>query len=487
MSRTGQLISRFKFEFVGRVAAIVSSGLLMVVLARLLGPDEYGLLFLAVAIFGVLGVFSKLGISNSCARYVAEYKEQDSTQIPHILRVALAFNLVTIVVVCLAVLLGHHKLAGVLDEPALVPFLLVGVLYLAFESLSALARGVLQGYEEIELAAAVHAIGRVTRLVFAVGFVVIGFGALGALVGYILSVVVSSLLGLWFVYRRLYRVLEVAPAIEAGLRRRIGEYTVPLTATSTANVIDKRIDTVLVGFFLTPVAVSYYVVSKQIVEFLETPVSALGFTLSPSFGAQKADGNVNQAARIYEAALTHSLLLYVPAAAGIVLVAEPTIELVFGDDYGGATPVLQVLSMYVVLQSITKLTSNALDFLGRARARAIVKGMTAALNVCLNVLLIPRIGVVGAAIATVVSYSLYTGSNLVIIHQEFGLRIGLLVRRIATIVGVTLTMTILLVPANGHVDGWLSLAAVVSLGVIVWTALSVVTGLIDLNQLRMSV
>lgn len=484
MSQPSQLASRFKFEFLGRIVATASSGLLMVGLARLLGPDEYGLLFLAIAIFGVLGVFSKLGIAKSCARYIAEYKEQDPAQLPHILRVSLTFNLVMIVTVGVALLLGHRQLAAVLDEPSLTPFLLFGLLFLAFEALATFTRLVLQGFEEIELAATIHAINRITRFVFAIGFVIIGFGALGALSGYILSFAVSSLLGIWLIYRRLFRDIEAASTIESGLRRRIGEYTVPLTATSTANVLDKRIDAVLVGFFLTPVAVSYYVISKQFVEFLETPVSALGFTLSPSFGAQKGGGDIERAARIYEKALTHSLLLYIPAAAGIVLVAEPMIELVFGGDYRGAVPVLQVLSLYVVLQSITKITSNALDFLGRAKARAVVKGVTAVLNVCLNVLLIPLIGVVGAAIATVVTYSMYTGANVYIIHQEFGLRVGVLARRIASIAGVTAAMVTLIVPFNGYVEGWPSLAAIVLLGVLVWAVLSMATGLVDVRKVR---
>ena len=484
MSQSSSLISRFKFEFVGRIVATVSGGLLMVALARLLGPDEYGLLFLAIAIFGVFGIFSKLGIAKSCARYVAEYKERDPSQLPYILRVSLTLNVLAVTIVVGALLLGHRQVAAILDEPSLTPLLLFGLVFLAFEALATFTRLVLQGFEEIEWAATVHAINRLTRLAFAVGFVVLGFGALGALGGYILSFVLSSFLGMWILYRRYYRRIDAAATIESGLRRRIGEYTVPLTATSTANVLDKQIDTVLVGFFLNPVAVSYYVISKQAVEFLETPVSALGFTLSPTFGAQKAGDNVKEAARIYETALTHSLLLYVPAAAGIVLVADPTIPLIFGEDFRGAIPVLQILSLFVILQAITKITSNALDFLGRAKARAIVKGVTSLLNVGLNVVLIPLVGVVGAAIATVVTYSLYTGANIFIIHQEFGLRIGVLVRRIVTIIGVTASMVVVLLPVNGYVDGWLSLVAIVLLGVSVWATLSVLTGLLNIRDVK---
>ena len=484
MSLTSRLSARFKAEFLGRIVAIVSSGLLMVLLARLLGPTEYGLLFLAISVFSAMGIFSKLGLAKSGARYVSEYKERDPGQLPHIFRTVLLFNAVAIAVVASVLFVGHRQIAALLEEPGLVPFLLLGVAYLAFEALATFVRLMLQGLEEIQFSATLHALGRGCRLLFAIGFVALGFGAIGALVGYILSFVLVTVIGLGGIYHRYVRNVDVAASIESGLRRRIGEYSVPLTATSTANVIDKQVDTLLIGFFLNPVAVSYYVISKQVVQFVETPVTALGFTLSPTFGAQKADGNVDQAARIYETALGHSLLLYIPVATGIVLVAEPTLELVFGDEYLGAVPVLQVLAFYAVLQSITKLTSNGLDYLGRARERAIVKGTTAVLNAGLNVVLIPTIGVVGAAIATVITYSLYTFANVYIIHQEFDLRVGYLLRRVSLIVAVSGAMALVVFYAVDFVEGALSLALVIALGVAVWSSLSVLTGLLDPRTIR---
>lgn len=483
MSLTDRIGARFRAEFASQILVMASGGLLTVVLARLLGPDDYGLLFLAIAVFGALSIFSKLGLAKSGARYVAEYKERDPGQIPHILRVALGYNAVIIVVVGAALLVGHRQLAGYIGEPSLTPFLLLGVLYLAVEALKTYVRLMLQGFEEIELSATVNAIDRGTRLVFAIGFVLLGFGALGALGGYILGYGIASIVGLVVIYRRFYRAQEVAASIEDGLRRRIGSYAVPLTATSTANVLDKRVDTILIGVFLTPVAVSYYTVSKQLIEFVQTPVSALGFTLSPTFGSEKADGNVDRASRIYEEALVHSLLLYVPIAAGIVLVAEPTIELLFGNDYLGAVPVLQILGLYAILQAVTKITSNGLDYLGRAKERAIVKGTTAGLNVVLNVVLIPAIGVVGAAIATVVTYSLYTLANVFIIHQEFDLRIGYILGRLALIVTVTAAMATVVYVAVDFVVGPVTLGVVVALGVAIWGILSVLTGLLDVQKL----
>jgi len=483
MSSLDRFRSRFGAEFAGQIVAVVSGAVLTVGLARLLGPDEYGLLFFAIAVFGTLGLAGKLGIAKSGARYVAEYKETDRSQLPHVLRVSFLLGVVAASVVATALFVGHRELAAVLGEPRLEPFLLLGVGYLVGEALTTYVRLILQGFERIELSASLHALDRGLRLVFALGFVLLGFGAVGALVGYVLSYAIAAGIGLAVLYRRFYRT-EAAPSIEEGLVGRIARYTVPLTATGTANVLDKRIDTVLVGLVLSPVAVSYYVVSKQIVQFVKTPVTALGFTLSPTFGARKASGDVDRAARIYERALVTSLWLYVPIGAGIVLTAGPAVSLVFGGDYRGAVPVLQVLAAYVVLQSVTAITSNGLDYLGRAKSRAIVKGISAVGNVALTVALLPVFGVVGAAIATVITYSAYTAANVYIAHQEFGLRGRYLAGRLSRIVAVAGAMALVVGGVVGGVDGPVSLVLVVALGGVVWAVLSLAAGLVTVDELR---
>jgi len=71
MSTAIRLIARFKAQLASQVVSMGAGVLLMVLLARLLTPTKYGLLSYAIAVFGVLGVLSKLGIAKSCSRYIA--------------------------------------------------------------------------------------------------------------------------------------------------------------------------------------------------------------------------------------------------------------------------------------------------------------------------------------------------------------------------------------------------------------------------------
>lgn len=487
MSLGKRLLSQFKVKFICQIGSVAANAITSVLLARLLAPDKYGLLFLALSVFGILEVLTRLGIGKSAGRYISNYKEKDPSQIIHIIRTSLVFIGITILTMVLLLVVGHQWLADLIGEPELAPFLLVGTGYIIGRTLMKYVRNLFQGFERIEFAAGVDVLDPVSRLVFAIGFVLLGFGAVGALWGFVIGLGVTVVIAFALLFVYLYPRGGASQPIEGGLRRRIMEYSIPLTATGTANRIDSQLDTILVGFFLTPVAVSYYVIGKQAVQFIEMPARALGFTISPTFGSQKAEGNFEQVSRIYETALLNSLLLYIPAAAGLILVAEPLVELLFGSAYLGAVPVLQVLGIYAVFLSVTNITNNGLDYLGRARSRAILTGITAALNVGLNVLLIPWIGVVGAAIATVLTHGPYTLAIVYIASQEFAVRTRMILREILMITAVTAVMAGVVFVLLAYIQGWLTLFLVVGVGALVWMVLSLSVGLLDINEVRSAI
>lgn len=483
MSLASELGSRFKIEFAAKIIGVISSAILIVALARLLTPDDYGLLFLAISVLGMFSLLGRLGIARSAARYIAEYKEKDISQIPHILKFAFLLNIATVVVICVIFLILHEHVALWIGESNLVPFFLLGVLYIGFYAIVKFPRFTLQGFENIKMSSIIHSIDRSGRLIFAIGLVFFGYGALGALFGYILASFLAGTVGIAYLYFQYYRG-ENRHEREPGLRRRIAEYAIPITITNTANVLNNYIDTILVGFFLNPTAVAFYTIGKQVTGFIETPISALGFTLSPTFEAQKAKGNDNMAARIYEEAVFHGLLLYLPAAAGLVLLAKPLIRIVFGSQYLDAAVVLQVFALYVVLRSVVLLTSNALDFLGHARQRAIAMVITAVLNVLLNILLIPRIDVVGAAIATVISYSLYTGINIYLIVSYLEIRIKWLIKKLNYVVLITIIMSSIIYPISDYVVNIITLLIVVAIGVLIWLLLSIYFNLLNIGMIK---
>ncbi len=481
MASRADIISRTKDVFAWKFVGTVAATLLTVVLARLLDPSGYGLLFLTFSVLNIMMIGSKLGIAASAARYVSEYKVKDPSQIVHIVRTSAAYNLVTICFVSGVLFFTAEFIANFFGEPELKSFLVVGVLYLIFRTITRYITGILQGLEAVAESSSIQAVEKAAPVIFAIGFVFFGYGAIGALGGYIVSSVVAAVIGTYLMINRISDAAGPVTELKHGLSKRIAEYSVPITATSAADVVDKQLDTVLIGFFLTPISVSYYVIAKQATGVIQMPVDALGFSMAPSFSTEKADNNIEEISKIYESALVHTLSLYFPAAAGLILVADPTINLVFGSEYNGAVPVLQILGIIVICKAINNVTTNGLDFIGRAKIRAYIKGGTSVLNVILNILLIPTIGVVGAAIATVITYSMYTLGNLYVAHSELRLRPSYFLWKCLNILAITAVMSVVVLYVSQFITGLFTLTLTVLIGVGIWAILSIISGNLNVN------
>lgn len=479
-----RLVRGVSAVFASQVLGMASKGVLIVVLTRfLLRPSEYGLLFLTISVLGFAMLVANLGFEKAGARYVAEYRESDPSLVTTAVRKTLLYNAGGITIVGIGLLVLHGNVANAVGEPAIAGMLLFGVGYVATKSLKGTAAILLQGFNQMTWVAAVNIVTNLSLVVAVPSFIILGFGLEGAIVGYIVSYGVGAVVGLGVIATRFYVSPDVGEEDEAEVASRILRYSVPLTFTMSANVVDSHTDKILLSVFRGPSAIAFYTLGKQIADFIITPAQSLGFAVSPTFGEQKAKNDVQTAARLYEQTFRYTISVYGPAAAGVILVAEPTIRLIFGSEYFAATPVLQVFSVFIFVRAIDKITNDALDFLGRAQIRASAKGLLAVANVLLNLVLIPPFGIIGATVATVFTYSVLVSVELFVMVNELPIDVSRLVWVAIISGGITAGMSAVVYPLTLFISGLPSLALVIAIGGFVWAFLTALSGVVDFRHI----
>ncbi|MFC7068802.1 flippase [Halobaculum lipolyticum] len=479
-SLANRVASGVKATFAANTFDMLANAALILLLTRvLLTPAEYGTLNFVLAALSVVAILATLGLPKSAGRYVTEFAESEPGLVRHVVGRSLAFVVGLSAVVALALVTVGEPIARLAGQDSLTPYLLIGAGYVIGNALVQYARELLRSFDRVEWSGIVRVVTGVGRVVFVVAFVALGFGVAGALWGYVAGYFVAAVVGGALLFKRIAGNFAATTDPDAAISRRILEYSVPLTATRGANVLDKKVDVLIVGALLNFTAVGYYTIAKQVSDFVSMPASSFGFTISPALGEQQSKGESARAARMYERGLTYVLLAYVPAVAGLALVAEPMVRYVFGTDYLGAVPVVQVYGGFILVNAVNKVTSDGLDYLGRARSRAIIKTAMAVANVVLNLLLIPVFGVTGAALATVITYTVYTGANVYFMHQELSLSAGRVVRALGTVCLVTAGMAAAVWFALPYVSGLATLFGAVFVGVVVWAVLSVAGGVLD--------
>jgi O-antigen/teichoic acid export membrane protein len=159
-----------------------------------------------------------------------------------------------------------------------------------------------------------------------------------------------------------------------------------------------RVDFFLVAYFLGSAGLGIYSVAAGIAEVTSRVPRELGTVLFPAFAA----GHLQKASAVSFLRLTVAVALLTAILLGVI--SKPVILLLFGKDFAAAVPAFRWLLPGVVAWSTLHVTWNHASANGRPGLGVPIFGAAAVLDVVLDIFLLPKIGVVGASIASTISY-----------------------------------------------------------------------------------
>jgi len=189
---------------------------------------------------------------------------------------------------------------------------------------------------------------------------------------------------------------------DPGTARALLRLSWPLALSSVAVWLYMRVDQLMIGWMLDEASVGVYSVAVRLAEvWYFVPSVVVSSVFAALLRARESDP-VRYRARV-QALFTGLVLLGYVAAIAISLGARPVVLLLYGEAYEAAWPSLAVLAWAGVFVALGVAREAWLVAEGLTRFSFATTVCGAITNILLNVALIPRLGVVGAAIATVVS------------------------------------------------------------------------------------
>ena len=169
--------------------------------------------------------------------------------------------------------------------------------------------------------------------------------------------------------------------------------------------INSRTDIVLLGFFIGAAVSGIYGVAYQVVMLpLSIPVFVALALLPVGSGIFARNGA--ELGGLYRAALNWTSLLSIPAALGLWLIAPLAIPMVFGLGFAESVTVVRVIAIVLFLGSLSRVMSPFLFAANRQVARTKSLWVAATVNVACNLVLIPHLGALGAALSLTISEGL---------------------------------------------------------------------------------
>lgn len=389
---------RFRADVAGTVVAkfvaLGATAIQTVLTARFLGPEGRGVVAVVVLISSTAALLLGSGLTGSTIFHVASRRSEP--------REAAGLSVAFVFVACglsLLVALVLRSL-GLLDNifPG-IPTALValGVAGVPVIVLNNQLRSILQGMNRIR-AANVVAVAEPIATVVLTGSVLAVIGARPAAVA--AAILTAAALGAGIAMHRL-RLPAAAyrPSLPKGKMRSLWQYGRRAHLANTLQFLNYRLDVLIVNALLGPVAVGLYTISTRLAELLWQVPDAMSFVLLPRSSAR---GQVvdTATARAYKV----TLLATVGSAILLAAAGQDLIRILFGSEFSASYLPMLLLLPGAILLGQAKVLSSSIAGRGFPHYNSYIAGAGLVVTVILDITLIPRIGIAGAAVATTSSY-----------------------------------------------------------------------------------
>lgn len=417
----GILIGGASTAFLLKVGGLVAAYGEQVLLARLMGVTEYGRYAYAAGWQMLLGILGGFGMRTVLLRFIPTYSTfRDYALLKGVVRVANTTVVIGGLLLAALVTAGYWLFGGSFSRPGGMA-LLIAFWSAPLISLAQLEGAVLQTKHRIALAVGPFDLGRHALIIIAVtaATVLFGLSARSGVVMAITAVILLCVLAWLFAEARKAlpeRNVAAAPTYQTSEWVKIG---LTLLLVSGFSVFIARSDVIMVGIFLTPENVGVFNVASRTAAVGSMSLLAVNIVASPTFAKLHAANDQNALKRlnaiVTNVAFWPALFLFVA-----FWIWGGRLLAIFGSDFIVGKTQLLILATGHVVSASFGLVGVMLNLTGFQRITAWVYGVSAVLNVALNLILIPRFGAVGAACATTATMIMWNISLYIGVRNKLG-------------------------------------------------------------------
>jgi len=381
---------------VGSRLAVAGSGLIgIAVVTRYLGPREFGQLTIAIVFVSLFAFLTDSGLWTVAAREIAKRPEEERSIIANAFTMS---QLATVGVVAVAGLFVLTAYAGA--DRHLVR---IGILIMGIQILVAPLGGTVSSHMVARQRALPAAVGAVLSSLVFLGLLAVvisqGLGFAGVAACFAITGPISYLTPLLFARR----TLRVGLAFDLRVWRQMLGWAVPQAGVLLLGALYFRFDAILLSLLRSDAQVGLYGVCYRVIDVLTLLPTYLMITVFPEIARQQAASA--RVRELVQGAVSSVLLAVIPICVLLLVFAPEVVEVAGGPRFAAATAVLRILLVAIVplyVNTVFFSSLVALDQQGRLFRWLLA---TLALNVLLNLALIPALGARGAALALVVTES----------------------------------------------------------------------------------
>jgi O-antigen/teichoic acid export membrane protein len=380
--------------FFTRIAFFILQGITASLLARSLGPEGRGLYSLIVMLPHIAALICNLGFSVSCTYFISSGLLSKN----RVLALIVIFPIITGGIMMIPLIIFAQTYVDLYPE---IPVFLfrVALLLIPFIALFNNSLAFLQGEKRFRTYNFTNISNPIIFLICFILFVIgLKMGISGAIISWQIGFILAFLIGLFFILQSNVFTLNFS----VSEFKKMTKYGSKVASAELLTFLNYRVDIFLVGYFLSVKAVGFYIVAVVIAETLWFLASSISNVMLPNL----AERDLKQAQVLLAKAFGIVLWATIFMLLFLLLFDRFLLNIVFGDEFAQSLDPLRYLYPGVLLLSVLKVLSSYILARGKPNVNMWIAFWGLLVNVFLNILLIPRLGIEGAAISSSFAYGL---------------------------------------------------------------------------------
>jgi O-antigen/teichoic acid export membrane protein len=321
-----------------------------IVLARLLLPEDFGLVALTMTYIGFITLFTNMGFGSS----IIYENDTSQEQLSSIYWLNYGLSIASFLII----ISTSQFAASFYNEPKLTPIVLVAAINILVNPFYIIQYKLLERDLEFKTISKINLSGTLIGSIAAIIGAYLGLGVYAL----ILQSLVSSAVRLVMIM--LYK--RWLPSFYFNFKeiKHMIWYSLKFKASQMSMYFERNIDYLILGKFFTSVVLGYYAFSYNI---MYTPVKRISYIFSevlfPSFSSFKNDKE--KIIKGYFKSVNLIALVSIPAMTILAFNADFIIHLVFGQKWDGAIPIVRILCFAGAVQSISQFGGVIFSSIGK--------------------------------------------------------------------------------------------------------------------------
>jgi len=388
--------------FIGAVQILTSLGtfFLLPIITKTLGTYDYGLWAQINITVSLISSIALMGLSMGFVRFLSSETEEKT--IKEAVYSILFFVTISGILASLFLYTFAEPLATFgFKDPKATYFIKAGSLLILLNVIEPISLYYFRAFRQIEKFSYFTLFETFGKLFLILILLKMGYGLLGVITATLLVQSIIILISLLLIVSQIGFIIPRFTHIKEYL-----QFSLPLTPSALVRWVTESSDRYLVTYFLGLGSMGVYSAAYSIGSLIQLFVSPLQLILLPELSKLFDEDKTDQVRTYLSHSLRYFLLITIPAVFGLYALAEPLLEIFTTPDFLSGWLVIPIIALSGLLAGIFQIFVNIMLLVKETKSATYINVIAAVSNVLLNILLIPSIGIIGAALSTLISYFL---------------------------------------------------------------------------------